>query len=137
MRRADLNSATPSTREAGPRGQLDGGEAEPLPNMPPLQTIVGLRWHDHSTSRWYIEFSTRIVDNQDRVATSLLESSTPGFTVFDLKAHRKLGKSLALNAGVENLTDKHYREYLDFRAENGISMFRPGLNCYLTAEWTF
>lgn len=110
---------------------------EPLPGIAPLTTRVGIRVHEPSTApRWSVELSARIVDNQDRVATSLLESVTPGFTIWDVRSYIQATNSLKLIAGVENFTDKQYREYLDYRprATGSISMFQPGISFYFGSE---
>ena len=58
--------------------------------------------------RWNIELASRIDRRQNRVATSLLESATPGFTVWDLRGtllpFKK--KYIMLFGGVENFTNK-------------------------------
>ncbi|MCS7471579.1 serine/threonine-protein kinase [Stieleria sp. ICT_E10.1] len=81
----------------------------------------------------------RIVDNQDRVATSLLENKTPGFTVYDVRGTcrpRSLS-GLLFVFGIENFTDKTYREHLDFRSLSGVSVFQPGLNAYFGTDWNY
>ena len=39
--------------------------------------------------------------------------------------------------GIENFTDKTYREHLDFRSLSGIQIFQPGINGYFGVERTF
>jgi hypothetical protein len=88
--------------------------------------------------RWGIELSARIVNDQSRVATSLLESPTPGFTVWDLRTFWRPQKNMLLVSGVENFTDKNYREHLDFRSFDGtVSMFQPGVSFYVGGEVTY
>jgi iron complex outermembrane recepter protein len=114
-----------------------GADAEPLPGIAPLETRIGTRLrNDVKDERWNIELAARIVDNQDRVATSLLENPTAGFTVWDLRGTwRPLKKhDVTLVSGVENFTDKQYREHLDFRSLNGVSVFQPGANFYFGAD---
>jgi hypothetical protein len=124
----------------GNRGIIAGASEEPLPSISPLQTRVGFRYHQPCENpRWAIEFSARIVDNQDRVASSLLEQPTGGFTTYDLRAFWKAVDSeqtgLLLVAGIENLTDKNYREHLDLRTGRGV--FQPGINFYFGVELTY
>jgi outer membrane receptor protein involved in Fe transport len=123
----------------GPRGVFDFppppifGAAEPLPGIAPLETRLGLRLHDSGDEpRWTIELAARTVDKQDRVASSLLEQPTPGFTTFDARGYWKATEQLRLTLGVENLTDKHYREHLDLRTGQGV--FQPGINFYAGVE---
>ena len=108
---------------------------ESLPGITPLESRVGLRFHDPSKKpTWGLEFAARIVDDQDRVASSLEEIATPGFTTFDLRYFKRHNNWL-LTFGAENLTDKFYREHLDYRSGRGV--FRPGINLYSGIELTF
>ncbi len=132
----------PSTRVYGlPRGYFSGivgGAEEPLPNIVPLESRLGVRLHDPSeTRRWGIELSARVVDNQDRVASSLLETPTPGFTVWDVRSYWRPTDHLLLIAGVENFTDKNYREHLDYRSRSGLAVYQPGVNFYFSSELTY
>jgi outer membrane receptor protein involved in Fe transport len=92
---------------------------------------------DAPPDRWGIELSARIVDHQSRVAASLLETTTPGFTVWDMRTFWRPRSNMLLVGGVENFTDKNYREHLDFRSFDGISMFQPGVNFYAGGEVTY
>lgn len=134
----------PSIRlEGQPRGAFSfvpGADAEPLPGISPLETRVGFRLNDVvGTPQWNMELSARIVDNQDRVASSLLESPTPGFTVWDLRGNYQptWADGLLLVSGLENFTNKNYREHLDFRSFNGVSVRQPGINFYFGADWQY
>lgn len=119
-----------------PRGLVFGVEEEPLPGIPPLEARVGMRLHEPGDQfSWGVEFEARIVDNQDRVAVSLKEQETPGFTVFNLRSYWRAQENLLLIAGVENFTDKFYREHLDYRTGRGV--FQPGINFYFSAEMTW
>jgi outer membrane receptor protein involved in Fe transport len=131
----DLSRDTPSRFGIGGRSGILGMDHEPLPGITPLESRVGLRFHDPSDSRnWGIETSARIVDNQDRFASSLEEIATPGFTTYDIRCYKRHGAWL-FTAGVENLTDKYYREHLDYRT--GLGVYRPGINFYSGFEVTY
>jgi len=78
-----------------------------------------------------------MVDRQDRVATSLLETPTPGFTVWDLRSYWRATQRWLLIAGVENLADRNYREHLDFRSRSGIQMHQPGISFYFGGKATY
>jgi outer membrane receptor protein involved in Fe transport len=132
----------PSARVPGlPRGffsGIPGSSSEPLPSIPPLESRVGFRLHQTcSPPRWSIELSVRIVDNQYRIAPSLLETPTRGFAVWDLRGYWQPTQRLLVVAGVENFTDRNYREHLDFRSPTGIGVFQPGVNFYYGVEWTY
>ena len=110
---------------------------EPLPQIPPLESRLGLRFQNHDVNpTWGTEFLVRIVDNQDRLASkSLLEEPTPGFTTFDFRGYYRPAKNHTLIFGVLNFTDKHYREHLDNRAGN--QLFQPGITGYVGSEVSF
>lgn len=114
-----------------------GAGAEPLPGISPLEVNVGVRITDPSPQQsWNLEINTRVVDNQDRVATSLLESTTPGFTVYDLRGNLRPSRfdHVLLVAGIENLTDKRYQEHLDFRSQDGPPVLQSGFNFYFGTD---
>ena len=120
---------------AGPRS-LVAGDTEPLPGIAPLQARVGLRWHDPTPiPDWALELECRIVDQQTRVAASLFEERTPGFAVWNLRGFWRPSNSLTLIGGVENFTDRFYREHLDYRSGRGV--FRPGVNFYSAVELAY
>jgi outer membrane receptor protein involved in Fe transport len=132
----------PSSRVLGlPRGAnsgIAGGDEEPLPGISPLESRLGVRLHPAGDlSQWCIELAARLVARQDRVATSLLETPTPAFTVWDVRGYWRPRERLLLVAGIENFTDQNYREHLDFRAANGIQVFQPGANLYTGCEWIY
>lgn len=111
---------------------LAQGDVEPLPVIFPLVSRVGLQLHDPN-ERWGVELAARIVDDQDRVATSLGELTTPGFTTLDIRGFWQARKHLFLFAGVENLTDNNYLEHFDSRiAINPV--YQPGVNFYVGSE---
>jgi outer membrane receptor protein involved in Fe transport len=137
-------AGSPSTKVPGrPRGFFSGilgSDSEPLPGISPLESRIGFRVRDvPSDPTCQLEFAARIVDNQDRVATSLFETPTPGFTVFDLRGvyRPKFRDGLVVTFGVENLTDKAYREHLDFRSLNGVSVLQPGVNFYIGMDASY
>lgn len=116
-----------------PRSQVDGVDEEPLPGIPPLEARLGLRWHEPvDAPTWAIELEARIVDAQDRVAASLFEQRTGGFTIWNLRSYWQATEHLLLIAGVENFTDQFYREHLDYRSGRGV--YRPGISFYFSSE---
>lgn len=131
-------AGNPSTRDSTkPRGFFSGvagASSEPLPNILPLESRLGVRVKPQ-TARWSAELSARIVDNQDRVAASLLETPTPGYTVCDLRGTWQATRSCLLTAGVENFTNRNFREHLDFRSPSGgFRVLQPGVNFYFGSE---
>jgi iron complex outermembrane recepter protein len=112
---------------------------EPLPSILPLESTMGLRIGDRGRrQRWGLEMLARAVAQQSRVAASLLESVTPGFTTWTLRSFYRPNQALTLTAGVENFTDKAFREHLDFRSfDGGIQILQPGANFYASGELSY
>ena len=118
------------------RSNESGIPNEPLPGMPPLESRLGVRLHEPVPNPTRgLELSARIVAEQERVARTLLEERTPGFTIWDVRGYWQARNNLLLIAGIENLTDKFYREHLDYRTGGGV--FRPGINFYFSTELTY
>ena len=134
---------SPSVQVPGlPRGdfsKIAGADQEPLPGILPLESRVGLRTHAaDNASRWGAELMARLVHGQNRVATSLLEIPTPGFTTWDLRGYWRPRERLLLIAGVENFTNRTYREHLNFISQNQlVQVFQPGANFYTGCEVSY
>lgn len=114
--------------------------SEPLPGILPLESRIGLRWEERTQPiKWGLEAYSRIVDDQERVAASLLESTTPGFTVWNAAAFVKPTDRLTIVGGIDNITDKQYQEHLDFKSRNpdALSTFRSGISFYLGADLNY
>ncbi len=114
----------------GPNLGPFGAPHEPLSGIPPLVTRLGFRLHeDRKAPRWSVELATRIDAAQHRVAESLNEFSSSGYTVWDLRAFWQPNQTILVTAGVENLFDKNYRDHLDLLT--GLSVFEPGITPYI------
>ncbi len=119
-------------------GGVGGGASEPLPSIVPIESKLGIRLHDaQAKPDWSMEFLARLVGSQNRVATSLLETPTTGFVVFDFRSQWQLTERWQANLGVENLGNRFYREHLDFRSPNSPGVFQPGINFYLGSSLVY
>ena len=98
---------------------------EPLPQIPPLESRVRLKYNDLK-ERFWAELSGRFVSEQKREAVTAGEIETPGFTVFDFRGEIKLADRFILNFGVENIFNKAYKEHL-----NLAFIPEPGRNFYI------
>jgi outer membrane receptor protein involved in Fe transport len=102
---------------------------EPLPGIPPLNTRVGLRFHEAGPQpRWGVEYFARIVGDQNLFNSRLFEQRTAGFVVHNVRGYWQASDNVLLLAGVENFADVYYREHLDLRT--GLAVFQPGINFY-------
>ena len=131
----------PSVRVAGLRGAssgVRGAAAEPLPSVLPLDSRIGLRLHSPQEKPAYsVELSVRVVDGQDRVATSLLEQTTPGFAIWNVRSFWHVNEAITLMGGVENFGGRNYREHLDYRpitAGSSLTVLQPGATFYFGGE---
>lgn len=124
------------------RGQLSGNNVtsltqEPLPGILPMEARLGVRLHPLDQTLWGLEVSARVVRMQNRVATSLNETATPGFTIWDLRGYWQASDAMRLVGGLENFGNRTYREHLDFRNPNGYRLLQPGINFYFGSELAF
>ena len=136
------SGGNPSQQVAGlDRGEfsgITGNELEALPSIMPLESTLGIRLHSGGVlPKWGVELSTRLVDDQRRVAHSLLESSSPGFTVFNMSGYYRHKENVTFWAGAHNFTNRHYREHLDFRSPSGTSVYQPGSSFFVSMETTY
>lgn len=127
----------------GNRSQV-ATSAEPLYGILPLESRLGLIFHDPSCKpRWSIETSARVVAAQTRIAASLREQKTPAFTTVDIRGAWRATDNLSFVAGVENLFDTNYQEHTDphsvafFTLGQTGSVFRPGVNVYAGTELVY
>jgi len=130
-----------SSRRTNPATGQYAAATEPLPQIPPLDSRIGLRFHNPEPNRrWQLEFSARIVTAQNSVATSLSELPTNGFTIFTVRGYWQVNDQVLLTAGVENFGNRFYREHLDPISGNilGVNpLFRPGTNFYFGSQVTY
>lgn len=109
---------------------------EPLPEIPPLQGLLGLVYAPSST-RWWTEFSGRFVADQERVSAAFDEQRTAGFAVFDWRGELRIHSQLRLSLGVLNVFNRSYREHLNrvYRntGESGI-LLEPGRNIQVSVK---
>lgn len=90
-------------------------EHRPLPQMPPLESRLGLAWDN---GIWSGGALWRLVERQDRVALGEGNivgqdlGKTGGFGIFSLHAGWRITPAWNLTAGVDNVFDKTYAEHI-------------------------
>ena len=110
------------------RGDNDSDDL-PLAQLPPLDARIGLQYDDGT---WSVGSLLRMVDKQDRYALNqgnivgrdLGESA--GFAVFSLNGSWRPSDDWLLSAGVDNLFDKTYAEFVSRAGGNGMGGSIPG-----------
>ena len=111
---------------------------EPLYAIAPLEGRWSIIFHScEPEPLWSCQFSIRAVDSQDRIATSLGEFPTPGFTVYDVEGYVRLTANTVLTAAIYNLTDKAYQEHFDARRGLALPVLQPGQSIFTGLETTF
>ncbi len=120
-----LGFLTPGGNISYLRGD-DLAENEPLNTITPLKTVLNLRWQN-LLANYYIDWTTRIVNKQERLSADFLQANggaEPGFTVSDLRGgytFKRENYRLNLNVGVTNIFDRFYREQFVFAPARGRS----------------
>ena len=97
-------------------------DGKALPQMPPLDTRLGLTY---SEDDWSAGALWRVVAPQDRIDRNAGNvvgkdyDKSAGFGVFSLNGAYRLNKNLKVSAGVDNLLDKNYSEHLNMAGNAG------------------
>ncbi|MCC7087025.1 MAG: TonB-dependent receptor [Pirellulales bacterium] len=123
----------------------------PLPAIPPLESTVGLNFHDPRRTDWEFEVGARMVATQNRLGEILvlgrptvIEERTGGFTAAYLRTAYHWTIDFHLVAGIDNLFNRAYQEHLDLRllGPTGFPapptrVLSPGFTPYFGVDWTF
>jgi iron complex outermembrane recepter protein len=108
----------------------------PLSEIPPLRGSFGVRYDNNSI---FLEVAENLSARQDRIDRTLQEQSTPGYATTDIKGGVKV-KELSIYAGINNLLDKQYYNYLSYLRDpfaSGVKVPENGRNYYITAQYSF
>lgn len=124
----------------------DDTEHRPLPQLPPLETRLGLTY---DAGDWSIGMLLRAATAQHRIAIGEGNivgkdlGSTGGFGVFSLNGGYRLTKNLVLTAGIDNVFNKIYAEHVNAVNEgltgyvNTIRVDEPGRTAWVKAGVKF
>ena len=134
-----VDSAYNGTVKDGTFVRIPG--SEPLPDIYPFNGRISLRIFDPEKKKWGTEFVCRMVHSQNRVAYSLSELPTPGFTVFDLRGYYCWSERLRFTLSLENLLNRDYYEpgSVVMLNQNGVPSFikEPGFTAVLGVDYHF
>ena len=111
----------------------------PLPEMPPLETVLNLRYSFKALPLW-IQTEARWVSDQDRVSVEYGESATKGFQVYNIKSDFSMENGLSLRVSVNNMFDTAYYEHPSHNfakntADSGLPLYEPGRNIILVVAY--
>ncbi|MFN3814078.1 MAG: TonB-dependent receptor domain-containing protein [Aquificaceae bacterium] len=104
--------------------------------IPPLRTRLALRY---DKGMYFGEIETILSATQDRVDKDLKEQKTPGYGIVNLKVGGSY-KGFNLTAGIDNLLDKKYYDYLSYQRDpfrSGVRIPEPGRTFYVNASYMF
>ncbi len=114
---------------------LNNNDNSSLPQIPPLNGTLGI---NYIVNDWLsCELLAVIFDAQNNVATG--EKTTPGYVYFNLGANflniniEKV--SIQINAGIENIFNKEYRNHLS--TTRGLVINEPGRNFFIRTNIYF
>ncbi|MGE5352293.1 MAG: TonB-dependent receptor [Acidobacteriota bacterium] len=106
-----------------------------LPLMPPLNGKLGFRLPVMEYAN--VDLSATLFSQQNHTAQG--EMKTPGYAYFDLYLNsapfKIMGSSLTAFAGIENITDKAYRNHL--ASNRGLLNVEPGRNFFLKLNFNW
>jgi iron complex outermembrane receptor protein len=118
-----------------PRPEL-GILSENVAEMPPITGRASLRWDN---GRFWGEAEGVFAAAQTNVDTDLLESTTPGWGIANLRAGIAFG-NVGLNVGVENLFGRLYSEHLSYQRDpfrSGVKIPEPGRNVFANLSYRY
>lgn len=118
-----------------PRPEL-GILSEYVAEMPPVTGRASLRWDN---GRIWGEAEGVFAAAQTQVDTDLLESTTPGWGIANLRAGIVFG-DIGLNVGVENLFGRLYSEHLSYQRDpfrSGVKIPEPGRNVFVNLSYRY
>ena len=110
---------------------------EPLPEIPPFTINTSI---SYSISKLTARLNARFASSQERVSTSFNESTTPGFSVFNLFVNYTPWKFLDINAAVTNIFNENYVEHLSraYKSMDSQSLYyEPGRSFNIGVRFKF
>ncbi|MAE83263.1 MAG: TonB-dependent receptor [Flammeovirgaceae bacterium] len=115
----------------------DMSRNEPLPQIAPLDTRYILSGN-YFNGKLRPTLSVRYVMQQDRVSNEYGESTTPTFTLVDLKVSYEQLRNLQVSAGINNFFDTNYYEHLNRSVVNSSDrIYAPGRNFFTSLNFSF
>jgi len=110
---------------------------EPLPEIAPLDfryTLIG----NYIRGKLQPELAFRHVLEQSRISSEYGETTTPSFSLLDVKLSYQMTSSARITAGVNNLFDGNYYEHLARSVRgNNLPIFSPGRNAFASLNFVF
>ena len=110
---------------------------EPALGLAPITTHAGLRFEDVA-GMYFLEGTANLVAGQSRVAATLQELETDGYTTIDLLAGIAPVRGINLRVGVDNLFDEEVVNHLNSKNPySGAQIPEPGRVLYVDVSYVF
>lgn len=110
---------------------------EPAFGLAPITTHAGLRYEDVA-GMYFLEGTANLVAGQSRVAATLQELETDGYTTIDLRAGIAPVRGINLRVGVDNLFDEEVINHLNSKNPySGAQIPEPGRVLYVDVSYVF
>ena len=98
-------------------------------NLSNISPVSGSAYGSYTASNWHAGIRANFAANQTTVNEEYGELETAGWSTFDLYGNYQVNKSVSISAGVDNLFDKAYENYLnriDVTSGNTFKLSEPG-----------
>lgn len=125
----------------------NSSSGQPLPQMPPLETRLGLNYQQ---ANWSAGALWRVVAEQNRIdegkgnVVGQDVSDSSGFGIFSINGAYRLSDNAKLSVGVDNLFDKAYAEHLNLAGNSAfgypadpIAINEPGRTLWAKMDFDF
>ena len=110
---------------------------EPAFGVAPITTHAGLRYEDVA-GMYFVEGTANLIAGQSRVAATLQELETDGYTTIDLRAGFAPVRGINLRAGIDNLFDEEVVNHLNSKNPfSGEQIPEPGRVLYMDVSYVF
>jgi iron complex outermembrane recepter protein len=123
----------------------NSSDGEALPQMPPLETRLGLTYERDAWSAgalWRLVAAQNRVDEGSGNVVGQDFDNSAGFGVFSLNGAYRMNANLKLSAGVDNLLDKDYAEHLNLAGDAGfgypadpVAIDEPGRTLWVKLDY--
>ncbi len=129
-------------------GKTDGESSQAIDSIAPLTANISLNY-DAPDDSWGSALQLTLVDNKHRSDIAERDDgksqvASHGYGVIDLSGYYNINSSLSLQAGIYNLTDKHYSQWDDLRGKTVdddlayIDRYsQPGRNVSVSLNYSF
>ncbi|SNZ16071.1 TonB-dependent receptor [Hydrogenobacter hydrogenophilus] len=104
--------------------------------IPPLKARLAIRY---DRGNYFGEVETVLSATQYRVDKDLNEQKTSGYGILNFKVGGNY-KGITITAGIDNLLDKKYYDYLSYQRDpfrSGVKVPEPGRTFYVNASYVF